>query len=382
MARQDRRSARIALVFAGVALLLTAGLTPGAAASLPKSFSRVAEGMFLPGASTLDGDQLVWASPQFSGDVDFMLTDLATGETSLLTSVVAPQGGIQILAVGFDGRWLAWLDDRFGNFEVFILDTGNGSLRRLTTTPADESGLAVAAGRAAWSSGGTLWLLDLRTMERTAHTPAGAQDGGACLSESLLAWSRLEGEISSLVAHDLASGRTWTVAQDPFIGQTNLHCDGSRVAWTSVQYIDPATMKPKAMRLVRWADLETGARGNVTTIDQRHGHIAGFASSHLAWVDYGAHGRVLRVHDLLSGAMLDLGDVQLAGLSAVAVVVAEGGDVGSWALYVQPWSPAPSSGLAKGIPGTPFGALALAVLAAAAGRLPADGRRAGPVGAS
>lgn len=350
---------------AALAALLLAAASATAASDLPDSFERITAGAFLPGASALHGDELVWASPLFSGGVDILKTDLSSKETTTLTSVLVPSSGsLSVKSVAYDGRWVTWLDNRFGNFDVFALDTSSGTLRRLTSTPQDEQDLTAAGGRAAWILENKLRAADLEANRPWSPSAAGTQDGDPCLSDSFLAWTRLDRDgNAALIALDLESNQTLVVASQFSYGQLGARCDGTRVAWETTQYYDATTGELKSLRMVRWSDLPPGGPPhNVTRLDQRYGSLLAFSAGRLAWLDVAGQALVLKVHDGATNQTVDLEEVTFAGLSEKAVVVARPGAAGEWVFYAQRWDGAGAG--AKGIP-LPFTGLALALFAAA-----------------
>jgi hypothetical protein len=339
-----------------------------AAGELPGAFVRVAStASFLPEASALHGDELVWASRAQDGGVDILRTNVSTHETTLLTSIAPSGGGLRLQGIAFDGRWVSWLDDRFGNVEAFAMDTSKGSLRRLTSTQQHESGITASDGRAAWELEGKVQVAEMETNARWSPSLAGSIDGEPCLSGPFLSWSRADSEgNSSLVALELASNQTHVVASQASFGQGNAHCDGMQVAWESTQYYDPVTGKRKSVRMVRWADLADDSSHNVTLIDQRHGRLLGFAAGHLTWLDLASEGLVVHSHDVAANVTTELVQVEFAGISRQAIVVAREAPAGQWTLYAKRWDaeePSP-----KGIPGPAVTALAIGLLLAAAVR--------------
>lgn len=350
-----------------LALLFLLPVT-GSAKALPPSFEKIAQGTYMPGASALHGDTLVWASPVLEGP-DAGRVDLkqvqAGGRPQTLTSIVGPAGGVTVTTLAFDGRWVAWIDDRFGNAEVFVLDVPTGALRRLTSTPAAEEGIVAAEGRAAWTRGGTLLLADLATGKAEDITPEGSQDAEPCLTDAMLVWSRGRGDgTSSLEALRLGTNATSQVMLQESFGQRHPRCtQGLQVAWETLQYYDPSTGAVSWIRQVRWAELGGEAR-DLRMLDRDRGLLLGAAGTWIVWRDHGAD---VQLHDAAANATYGLGDVAVAGVSAEALVVARPTAGGEWSFHLQRWDEV-GKGDARGAPGLPLAALAFALLVAFARR--------------
>lgn len=354
MASRDRAPPRrIAMATAALGVFLAVLATPSsqAAGGLPEGFREVAKGSFMEGASDLHGDRLVWASPTTRGTVELRLTNVTTRETTVLTTIAGSVGGLTIPTLDFDGRWVAWIDDRFGNAEAFALDSAGTTLRRLTTTPRDEATVVVSGGRAIWSLEGAMWMEELSTGERELLTAPGMAEVPMCVSGDLLVLGALNGTGSDLKVRDLSGGADRTLVHVQDQGQENARCDGGRVAFESVQYYDFTTGKPIDLRRIRWMELSGGPMHDVHDLDQRHGRLRGFAAGHVAWVDATEAGLAMALHDVAANRTTDLGpDTKFAGLSPYGVAVArQTGD--GWAAFAMKWG---DEGESRGLPGLGF----------------------------
>lgn len=356
---RTRRDAAWALA----ALLLA--VPHAAAEGLPPGFVTLAKDSYLPGASALHGDTLVWASPVLEGPdagrID--LKQAAPGsDPAVLTSIVG--GGVTVSALAFDGDWVTWIDDRFGQPDVFALETATGSLRRLTRTPEAESGLVASAGRAAWASDGAVVLADVATGTAWSPTPAGFRDAEPCLTPELLAWSRTASDgTSSLEALRLAANTTERVAVQDSYGQRHPRCgEGLQLAWESVQFYDPGTGKVMWIRQVRWQELG-GATRDVRLLDRDRGLLLAGTGTWAVWRDWDPRPAV-HIHDVAGNRTQRLGDVEVAGISAHGVAIAQAGPAGDWSLRLLAWDDFGQSA-AKGAP-TAGAPLLLAALAACA----------------
>ncbi|HUR25205.1 MAG TPA: hypothetical protein VM327_04220 [Candidatus Thermoplasmatota archaeon] len=346
-------------------LLALAVPSAQAAGGLPGSFERVAAaGSFLHGASALHGEELVWASQTHDGGFDILRTDLQTQETAVLTSVVSASGGLRVQGMAFDGRWVTWLDDRFGNVEAFALDTSSSSLRRLTSTLEDEAGLTSSNGRAAWVHKGSVQVVDLESDLR--WSPANGRTDEPCLTGPFLVWSSPETNGNpALHALDIELNVTRVMAMSgETTGHRNARCDGDLVAWERIHYDDAGTGPPTVVRMILWGDLRDGSWQNVTAVDPRRGRLLGFTAGHLAWLDVSPHGMAVYAHDVAANRTVDLGDLEMAGLSQEALVVAREAPAGQWTLYAQRWD-AEEAAPSQGIPGSLAGATAACLLVAA-----------------
>ncbi|MHB1261036.1 MAG: TolB-like translocation protein [Thermoplasmatota archaeon] len=352
---------RLLVATAAVGLLLTLLAAPlgQAAGGLPDGFREVAKGSFMEDASDLHGDRLVWASPTTKGTVELRITNVTSRETRVLTTIAGSVGGLTISALDFDGRWVAWIDDRFGNAEAFALDSAGTTLRRLTTTPQDEVAIVVWGGKAIWTLEGTMWLEDLAGGERKKLTAPGAAEVPMCVSGDLLVLGTVNGTGSDLKVRSLSSGSERMLVHVQDQGQENARCDGGLVAFESVQYYNFTTGKPLDLRRIRWMELAGGPMHDVRDLEQRHGRLRGFAAGHVAWTDVTEAGLTTAVHDLAANRTTDLGvDVKFAGLSPPGVAVARQTADG-WAVFAMAWD---DQGESRGLPGLGF----LAVLAATA----------------
>ncbi len=66
-----------------------------------------------------------------SGDV--ALYDVTTGQTTMITETPYQETGVQI-----SGNWLAWMDDRNGDYDIYAHDLTTGETFRLTDDPDDQ----------------------------------------------------------------------------------------------------------------------------------------------------------------------------------------------------------------------------------------------------
>lgn len=163
------------------------------------------------GPMDLHGTRLAWAALR-DGQVELVVTDLVDGAESTATRVPV-DGERSVQSLAFDGRWLAWTDDRFGNLDPFAVDTETGRLLRLSDHSSDDEDVDVEDGRFAWvRKGGGVMLADDAGVAQEVI-------GGGVASEPAfaggwLAWSQIEGERRVIRGQYLADGSVHTVADD------------------------------------------------------------------------------------------------------------------------------------------------------------------------
>jgi len=64
---------------------------------------------------------------------DVALYDVTTGQTTMITATPQVETGVQISA-----NWLAWMDDRSGDYDIYAHDLTTGETVRLTDDPSDQ----------------------------------------------------------------------------------------------------------------------------------------------------------------------------------------------------------------------------------------------------
>jgi MYXO-CTERM domain-containing protein len=348
--RQTRRPRRLSAALPALALLALAVLpAPGAAQGLPKGFHPVAEGASGPVAA--HGHDLVWL-----GDDRFLhLTDLAAGTTSSLTYLPT---GVRLQSLAFDGTWLAWCDDRFGNWEAFAMDLHSLNLTRLSKDPGPDTDITVGGGHAAWLRDGELLGTDLDRLavHRLSLLP------GLAFTPSLdgdrLVWSQVVGTERHL------AGLVWggdamvlTAARNAI--ESNPVAAAGRVAWRSEAFSGPLGTRGSHSlgTQVLLADFPgTGplhAR-NLTGLGT-HG-LPALGGAWAAWLEAGGSNGLSAVN-VETGTHLDvLAGVRAVEASAEYLVIAPS----DGPLQARPWQAA-SAG-APG-PGLAIGLAALALVA-------------------
>lgn len=218
-------------------------------ADLPAAFRPVSERPLLVEegvqAFALHGSLLAWASLNADA-IDILVSDLQSGSERLVASIPRGIEGFHLGSLDFDGRWVVWSDDRFGNLEVFSVDIESGALRRLSQGQSADDHVRVDNGKAVWA------------------------------------------RLTSIVAADLASGRAWTVHEqagttpDPDIG-------GDVVVWAQ------ATGRGMERKILA-KPLEAG---NATALAEQPGavyRLPRIAGDHVVWLAklQGAPGQVTR----------------------------------------------------------------------------------------
>lgn len=176
-------------------------------------------------------DRVAWASPA-DGTIEIRVANLTTGNETVVTEIADPEGDVGVPSLVYDGRWVVWNDNRFGNLEVFAADTDNGSLSRLTHSDARDVAPSVSEGFAVWLRGLNVTIADLESgvqevyREKTGGVPP-------VIHGSKLVWGSLNGTESTLHLDRRgdSSSRPITTVEDGGFSQVALGSD--RVAWVA-----------------------------------------------------------------------------------------------------------------------------------------------------
>ncbi|HJQ94020.1 MAG TPA: hypothetical protein VJ874_07045 [Candidatus Thermoplasmatota archaeon] len=318
----------------------------------------------------LHGSSLAWLSKTSTG-INVVLTELEGGGDRILTTIPSEQGAsLSVGCLAFDGTWVAWCDDRFGNMDVFAVEVASRRLVRISEGPTDDVEAALGDGRMAWSSGGAIWLRDLAngTSWRVDTGPGMARE--PALAGETLAWIRLDGYTRYVVAGDLAGGGARALSGPNGTFAHALVGEGDALAWEV--YVQRFSDRPEAgfAGTVLQAVQAGGPVQNVTRVpDFQAGRSSPLATDlgghRVAWLDPTEREIDAKSHDLRTGAE----DVLASKAQAVAVsdshLAAYVGVPGSGQIWVLGWDEGGAGDGGKGVD-APAPALALSSLAAAA----------------
>lgn len=230
----------------------------------------------MKGSLAVQGTEVVFASASDNGTrVGLWRVDTATDTESLLTQVHVPGGNLTVESLGYDGRYVAWIDDRSGTPQVYALDTRDQGLRAITDAQSEQRQLSLDDGVVVWASWGnfTVNALDL---DEGIRYPVGAGAGTGPASapdvhNHTVVWSKsIEGTNFDVVARDLDTGELRRLTYDSML-QTTPHIWGDKVVWSEAflpssmrEAVDPnASDKPEGARIAMY-DLSTNETVHLT----------------------------------------------------------------------------------------------------------------------
>jgi hypothetical protein len=323
---------------AALALGSLAAAAEPASLPMPVPFAQVTPLPALRGTAALHDDRLAWAG-RGAQSIDIYLTNLTTGRVETLSSILVVQAGTTVSSLGYDGRWVVWSDNRFGDFKLFGLDTRTGQSGRLTTQPQDDGQVVVAQGQLAWVHTGEIHLLDLASQKETALPPLAGRSYEPSMGGGYLAWTQAQGAERNVVVHALAGG----IPDRTFKGGATLsyspQVTGGRVVWEQRSFSKPRPghVSIPTGSVIKALDLATGTVSNLTAF----GKVSAPAGSagRIAWLDQPANGTsILRVLDVATNATSSFAGPRAGGqLSAAFLVVPDSAD-GDPFLYAASWS--------------------------------------------
>jgi hypothetical protein len=308
------------------------------------------------------GAQVVWFDQSSPDHADLVLENLTDRTPQVLTTVRASHGSLDLQALSFDGRWAAWCDDRFGNFEVFGLDTATGALVRVTEAGPDDVEATVDHGRIAWSRSNQIWMHDLGN--GTTWQVAGAgQAREPALAGQTLAWIRLDGFARAVVSSSPSGQGLHVLSEENGVFAHALHAEDGLLAWELWKLKDPAApVKGYGSTVVQAVRIQDGTVLNLTSVPVgNQGQTLGTSvgGGRVAWVDLASS----RIHYWPDGGQTDPPESDPTGvaLSDHYLVVSEAPSPGSSELAARPWS-APAKAHGWPMPGLGWEATVLACL--------------------
>jgi hypothetical protein len=272
-----------------------------------------------------------------------MLTDLDDRQDEVLSRVPrVDEADVHVACLAFDGVVVAWCDDRFGNFEVFVVDLTSRQLVRVTDAVADDTEVALGAGRLAWSREGDLWVQDLGngTAWSVDTGPGEAQE--PALAGETVAWIRLQGDQRYVMASDLRGGGAHALS---ILNETYAHAlagEGDLLAWEVYTLRVPGKPDAGLATTVLQAVQGSGPVLNVTVVPDFRGFRGSPLGSDLggrriAWLDPTQRQVDLKVLDWPTGTV----EVLATKAHGVAVsdewVVAFDGEAGIGQIWTRRW---------------------------------------------
>ncbi len=198
---------------------------------------RVVNETVLPGSLGAHGSEVVFATPVDEEEiVEVWKVNTTSGEQDVLTAIPLPGEELSIDSLDYDGRYVAWADDRDGeSLDVYVVNVQNRSLEAITDKPSDQRQVALDDGVLAWSSWGdfTVTALDLDTRQEypvgqgAGVGPASAPD----VHQDVVVWSKsVEGTNFEIFARNLSDGNLTRLTFDEML-QTTPKAWGELVIW-------------------------------------------------------------------------------------------------------------------------------------------------------
>lgn len=340
-----------------IVLLLAAA--SHASAAPDESFFHVAYDA-TPGQFDVHKDEAVWASPGTAG-TDLVVTNLTTMENEVATSIPS---GSRLLGLDFDGRWITWIDDRFGTPDLFVVDSASGSLTRVTRGGLGDVEVAIADGHLAWTRSGELSVRDLATgTEQVIETGPGQARQPAVTDERLF-WVRIDAanNTRTIVSAGLSGQDAGLLA--PAAGSFHYSpvASGERVAWIARTLLDAD--RPDAGFAGSTVQSASWRNGTYQNISQPLARVldASVSREHVAWIAPSESGNTA------VWCELDTADCQALQTESSQIRISDShlllleatGAYGT--LYAREWEPAAAD---KESPWPPVAALAAVAGAAA-----------------
>lgn len=292
------------------------------------------------------GDRVAWA--RRSGQrLELLTTELHGGGERVEATVLGQSAAPLLHDLAYDGRYLAWIDDRFGLSDAFVVDTQTGAQTRLTHDGVKEGGVDVNAGIVAW---GTTRALGLRAMANatTWFLPVGGDSSEPALLLGGVAWAEALDRTRTLMldqagaAPSRVDGNETTFAWHP-------SADDGLLAW-QLQVLADEGARGVAGASVRILDASGRPQAISPVIPGLLGPWVG--ASRVAWIQSDASGSSIRI-------WWPEGNLTLSGVSATDLALTGSHLVivdGQGLVQTRPWS----ASAAVGLPGT--GAVLLAGL--------------------
>lgn len=275
---------------------VASGTTPGPEEDMPP-FQLLSNRTVL----TFDahGDQVAWAAPA-EESVEILVTNLSEGRTDVRTRIPGDPANISVEKLGFDGRWIVWSDDRYGQREVFALDTQTISLQRVTDHPADDLAGGVDEGWMVWERRESIYVSNLSGgTSRLFHAGAGPRSGPV-VDGGLVAWSQIDGRSRAVALGEFDAGSWSLVARGPDAVRREVRIEDNRILWLSLEYANPARPEEgvRTSRLqgviVDLDHVDPAHRPEITNVTpDGHGWIPVAGGGQLGWVSATASGDAL-----------------------------------------------------------------------------------------
>ncbi len=236
------RPASVLILTSCLLLVLPGALGHGGTGSVGEDEANSREAMqvsnltALPGSLGIHQDEIVFASPLDNGTrVGLWLVNVTAGSERLVTQIGVPASNLGFDSLAYDGRFVAWSDDRSGVLQVYVLDTQDGTFRAITDSQSDERQVALDQGVVAWSSWGefTVKALDLETGQRYP-VGAGAGAGPASAPDVFgdrVVWSKsFGGPNFEVFMRNLTTGELNRLTYDEML-QTLPSMWGDHIVW-------------------------------------------------------------------------------------------------------------------------------------------------------
>lgn len=257
----------------------------------------------------VSGDRVVWVNGNpLEGPRSVFLHNLSEGTTRQ----IVPDDGDPIRP-DIDGDVVAWEDGRdFRTDDIFALDLSTGEQTRITARKRSDRIARVSGDRVVWE-----------------HRPGFLVEG----------FDRSFPGPGDIFVHDLSSGTTTAVANDPDVNEQNGDISGDRVVWangdrvmvrnltqgTTRQVASGASSRPIVISGSRIAftgdvdgdgqdqviviNLETGNQRSIAPIDNPIDEVVGgLSEDHLVWTDERNGDFDIVFHDLATGETRRLTD--------------------------------------------------------------------------
>ena len=193
----------------------------------------------------VSGDRIAYIA---GGDV--ALYDVATGQTTMITATPQGETGVRI-----DGDWLAWMDDRSGDYDIYAHDLTTGETYRLTDDPGDQWLTDIEGNRVVFwdrrAGYANIWLAEWR------YNQPPVADAGADQEVYKGNFVQLAGSGSDPDGDEITA-YLWRMAQKP---------SGSAAALSDSTIPNPSFIADQGgeyvLRLVVWDDLDPSAPDTV-----------------------------------------------------------------------------------------------------------------------
>lgn len=360
----DRRFALVLglLMLAAVSASAQPGSSPAGPGSSPRvEVTPATHEPVYARALGVHGDTVAFASPA-NETIEIRTANLTSGDERLVTSISTRYNDALVHELAYDGRWIAWIDDRFGNWEVFAVDTQSGNLTRITKNASDDRHVDVSQGRIVWGRDGGLHMASVTTGEQVILHPKIGRAPQPAIEGERMAWVSTNG---SATAVNLETPSVPTPERLGFVpegGVISLDLGGDRVIWTElhmeiegqeVEEIRGSVVRSTTFSIAETQDggptFQTGGVENHT----RMGEV-GLATAHgdnVAWIysQPGAPGAI-EISDLASNTSVSLSSAVGLDSSDRYLVFAspDQPDASLTSLYAMEWSTLATVGSSAG----------------------------------